>query len=77
MARFDDRCVQCGCYPEGRPCKDHILPIYLGGSDTATNLQPLCRQCNTAKGPDATNWAAYRDEHGFADVDGPFEIENF
>ena len=69
LQRYDYRCVRCGCTPEGRPCKDHITPIYQGGSDGVGNLQPLCSQCNTAKGPDSFNWAAYRDEHGFEDAD--------
>ncbi len=67
VAHFDSRCVRCGCRPDPRPCKDHIVPIYQGGSDAAENLQPLCRECNTAKGPCSFNWAAYRDEHGFDD----------
>ena len=67
LDRFNGRCVRCGCYPEPRPCKDHITPIYMGGSDAADNLQPLCRQCNTAKGSDAFNWAAYRESHGFTE----------
>lgn len=67
LVRYGFRCVICGCRPEGRPCKDHIVPIYLGGSDAADNLQPLCRQCNTAKGSDDFNWARYRDEFGFSD----------
>jgi 5-methylcytosine-specific restriction endonuclease McrA len=76
VARFDFRCVRCGCIPTGKPCKDHILPIYIGGSDAIENLQPLCRQCNTAKGPDATNWVAYREENWFLDID-VFDQENF
>lgn len=67
VARYEGRCVRCGCYPDPRPCKDHIVPLYQGGSDGAGNLQPLCRQCNTAKGPCTFDWAAYRDEHGFED----------
>lgn len=70
LERFDYRCVRCGCWPEGRPCKDHITPLYQGGSDGIDNLQPMCRECNTAKGPDAFNWAAYRDELGFGDCHG-------
>lgn len=73
VARFDARCVRCGCVPVGGPCKDHIVPIYQGGSDAADNLQPLCRHCNGSKGPETTNWAAYRDENGFLDIDLPEE----
>jgi len=65
LDHFAYRCVRCGCTPVGRPCKDHIVPIYCGGSDGLENLQPLCRECNTQKGPEVFNWAAYRDAHGF------------
>lgn len=44
--------VCCKCYGEvigGIPTKDHIVPIYLGGTDHIRNIQPLCRQCNTSK----------------------------
>lgn len=65
LVRFEFRCVRCGYRPWPRPCKDHIQPIHLGGSDAAANLQPLCRECNSSKGPDTFNWAAYREQHGF------------
>lgn len=47
------RCVKCGA--EGKLVKDHIVPIYQGGSDGIENLQPLCVRCNSAKGPDDTD----------------------
>lgn len=44
-------CVRCGF--DGPLVKDHIQPIYQGGSDGIANLQPLCRPCNSSKGPEA------------------------
>jgi 5-methylcytosine-specific restriction endonuclease McrA len=61
---FEYRCVRCGrgdCYIE----KDHIIPIYAGGSDGIDNLQPLCAWCNSGKGPDDFNWAVFRRKHGW------------
>jgi hypothetical protein len=71
LEEFNYRCTQCGCQPDGKPTKDHILPIYLGGSDAISNIQPLCRSCNAAKGANIFNWAAYRRDNGFPDTPWP------
>lgn len=42
-------CVACGATEN--IVKDHIVPIYQGGSDGIENLQPLCHRCNSSKGP--------------------------
>jgi 5-methylcytosine-specific restriction endonuclease McrA len=56
--RCDNRCVRCGASPpeDYRPVKDHITPVYQGGSDGLDNLQPLCPPCNSAKGPESKDW---------------------
>jgi 5-methylcytosine-specific restriction endonuclease McrA len=43
--------------------KDHIVPIYQGGSDAIDNLQPSCAKCNSSKGSDCTDYrpADWRD----------------
>lgn len=55
------KCVRCG-YANGTIVKDHVVPVYQGGSDAIDNLQPLCIRCNSQKGPDSTDHAAkYRE----------------
>jgi len=49
MLSFFSHCVQCGSTE--KIVKDHIIPIYQGGSDAIANLQPLCAHCNSSKGP--------------------------
>ncbi len=65
VAEFDSRCVICG--RRGPVSKDHIVPIYQGGSDAIENIQPLCKPCNSRKGPDSTDWKRHRRERGFGE----------
>lgn len=41
------------CYAKGRYTAatelDHIIPLHAGGTNDASNLQPLCRECHQAK----------------------------
>jgi len=46
------RCLRCGSTGV-ELVRDHIIPLYQGGSDSVQNLQPLCRSCNAAKGPES------------------------
>ena len=54
------RCLRCGA-TDGpasgqRITKDHIVPISAGGDDRISNIQPLCRSCNSAKGLSRTDF---------------------
>ncbi|MBX3387541.1 MAG: HNH endonuclease [Phycisphaeraceae bacterium] len=46
--RDEGRCVRCGSNANLE--FDHIIPIAMGGSSTARNLQLLCEPCNRSKG---------------------------
>ena len=46
--RDGGRCVGCGS--KERLEFDHVIPVALGGANTARNLQLLCERCNRAKG---------------------------
>lgn len=60
-SEFDYRCVKCGMDRMGLSLdKDHIVPLYQGGSDGIENIQPPCAWCNAKKGPDSFNWIAFR-----------------
>lgn len=54
LNRFGNRCVRCSIRAQdtyfGKLTKDHIVPLASGGTDFASNLQPLCRRCNSWKG---------------------------
>ncbi len=41
-------CVRCGS--KERLEFDHVIPVAMGGANTARNLQLLCESCNRAKG---------------------------
>ena len=46
--KHEGRCANCGSREKIE--WDHIIPLALGGSNTARNLQILCEQCNRSKG---------------------------
>jgi hypothetical protein len=46
--RDGGRCVECDS--QERLEFDHVIPVALGGANTARNLQLLCERCNRRKG---------------------------
>jgi len=50
--RDSGRCVKCGSQRNLE--FDHVIPVALGGSSTARNIQLLCEACNRAKGASLT-----------------------
>lgn len=46
--RDQGKCVRCGS--NQRLEFDHIIPVAMGGSSTARNIQLLCENCNRSKG---------------------------
>lgn len=46
--QYDNCCLCCG--KRASLTADHIVPVEHGGSSDISNIQPLCRPCNSRKG---------------------------
>lgn len=48
--KYDSTCLRCGRRePDIELTADHVIPMSAGGAHTIDNIQPLCRNCNSAK----------------------------
>ena len=48
LTTYGNACLSCGSKKNIE--LDHIMPISRGGKNKLSNLQPLCKKCNTSKG---------------------------
>lgn len=46
--KYGNKCLSCG-RNDVPLTVDHVVPIILGGTNDISNLQPLCRSCNSKK----------------------------
>lgn len=52
---YGNRCLCCG--RDDIPLtRDHIVPLFGGGADEISNIQPLCHSCNARKGTKSTDY---------------------
>jgi 5-methylcytosine-specific restriction endonuclease McrA len=48
LEKYNFKCAWCGC--DENLTIDHIKPVSAGGDDLVSNLQILCKSCNSKKG---------------------------
>jgi 5-methylcytosine-specific restriction endonuclease McrA len=48
VTRYGNKCLACG-RTDVKLTVDHVVPVAHGGTNNISNLQPLCKSCNSKK----------------------------
>lgn len=54
LDKYGNKCLKCGSTEN--ITLDHVIPIALGGMNTADNIQTLCMMCNSFKGTSVVDY---------------------
>lgn len=57
-------CLRCGSHED--ITQDHVVPLSRSGRNHISNIQPLCRPCNSSKGASVID---YRNSAGISMID--------
>ncbi len=52
--KYNHKCLCCN--KKKSLTADHVIPVSKGGSSRITNIQPLCKSCNSKKGTKTTDY---------------------
>jgi len=56
----ENKCVRCGVAKAelhgGSLTRDHIIPRHMGGNNSISNIQPVCRNCNSSKSKETIDY---------------------
>ena len=62
---YGNRCLSCG--KRKKLTRDHVIPKAQSGSNSLSNMQPLCGPCNRAKGNRVIDYRS-RDRNAFTEA---------
>ena len=52
--QYGNKCARCAF--EGKLEADHVMPLSKGGVNYISNIQPLCKRCNSKKNDKIEDW---------------------